>query len=140
MPRITPWRLMSIMRRAVTSSSSTKRPSGMIPALLTTTSSGPELLLGVVQERAKDSRSVTSSGSATVRAPSSAAVRSAAAQVHVADRDPHALVQERLRGRAADAARGAGDRRRLAGEDTGLLGHRISPPVSLPRARRAVQR
>ncbi len=47
-------------------------------------------------------------------------------EVHVADRDPHALAQQRLRGRLADAARGAGDRRRLPGEDSGLLGHALS--------------
>ncbi len=48
-------------------------------------------------------------------------------QVDVADRHPHALAQERLRGGATDATRAAGDRGGLSGEDTGLLGHE-SPP------------
>ena len=47
-------------------------------------------------------------------------------EVHVADRDLHSLAQERLRRGLADPARGAGDRRGLPGEDTGLLGHAVS--------------
>jgi hypothetical protein len=46
-------------------------------------------------------------------------------EVDVADRDLHSLTQERLRRRLADPARGAGDRRGLPGEDTGLLGHAL---------------
>ena len=49
-PQITPWRLMSTIRWAVASSSSQKRPSCMIPALLTRTSTRAELLLGLVEE------------------------------------------------------------------------------------------
>ena len=41
MPNIRPWTLMSNIRRAVASSSSMKRPRGMIPALLMRTSTGP---------------------------------------------------------------------------------------------------
>ncbi len=47
-------------------------------------------------------------------------------KVDVADRHLHSLTQERLRRCLADPARRAGDRRGLAGEDTGLLGHALS--------------
>jgi hypothetical protein len=56
-------------------------------------------------------------------------------QIDVADGHPHPLTQQRLSARLADPARGAGDRRGLAGEDTGLSGHR--PYLTTPHLRRA---
>jgi hypothetical protein len=44
-------------------------------------------------------------------------------EVDVSDRHAHAPPQERGGRGASDAARGARDRGRLAGEDAGLLGH-----------------
>ena len=44
-------------------------------------------------------------------------------EVHVADRDAHAGLQERARGRPPDPARAAGDRGGLSGEDAGRLRH-----------------
>ncbi len=80
MPRITPWRLMSTIRRAVRSSSSMKRPTCMIPALFTSTSSGPSCSSAASRKALNEARSVTSSSSATALAPSSSAVRVAASR------------------------------------------------------------
>ncbi len=122
-----------MMRRAVRSSSSTNRPSGMMPALLTSMSSGPSCSSAPSKNLENDSRSVTSSPSATVLAVGGASdlCRSLLSrpQVDVADRHPHALAQTRLRDYTADAARAAGDRGGLSGEDTGLLGHESPPGV-----------
>src|SRR6185436_9323082 len=68
---------MSIWRAETASLSSAKRPSCMIPALLISASSGPSWASVSSRKRSNDSRSVTSSGSASVPPPSSSAVRSA---------------------------------------------------------------
>jgi hypothetical protein len=47
--------------------------------------------------------------------------------IDVADRDPHALAQQRLRSGSPDPARSAGDGRRLSGEDARLFGHGSFP-------------
>jgi hypothetical protein len=74
---MTPWTLMSIIRRAVASSSSTNDPIGMIPALLISTSSGPSRSETWSRKRANESRSVTSSASPTASVPNCAAASSA---------------------------------------------------------------
>ena len=51
-------------------------------------------------------------------------------EVEVADRHLHALTDERLGRRLADAAGGAGDRGDLAGQDLGLLRHGTSKFVT----------
>src|SRR4051794_4522718 len=79
-PNITPWTLMSTCRRVVLSSSSRNSPSCMIPALLTSTSSGPSFSSTPSRKAAKDSRRVTSSSNGSTPAPSSTAVCSAAAR------------------------------------------------------------
>jgi hypothetical protein len=48
-------------------------------------------------------------------------------EVDVADRHLHSLTEQRLRGRASDAAGCAGDRGCLSGEDARLLGHSLPP-------------
>ena len=123
MPRITPCRLMSIIRRAVRSSSSMKRPICMIPALLTSTSIGPELLLGAVEELGEGGAvgDVERQGD-RARAQLRGGPRGRVV-VHVADRHLHALAEEGFGGGAPDAAGGTGDRGGLSGEDAGLLGH-----------------
>ncbi len=104
-----------------------KRPIGMMPALLTSTSIGPSCSSARSRNAAKDARSVTSSGSATVLAPSSVGGVACRVEVHIADRDLHSLAQKRLRRRLADPTRGTGDRHGLSGEDSGLLGHMCPP-------------
>ena len=79
-PRITPWMLMSTIRRAVRSSSSMNLPICMIPALLISTSTGPSWDSASSRNRANDSRSVTSRLSATAVGPSSLAVARAASR------------------------------------------------------------
>src|SRR4051794_32863205 len=71
---MTPCTLMSSWRCALASSSSTKRPTGMIPALLTKTSMGPSASSTLSANASTDSRRVTSSSKATVPRPSSEAV------------------------------------------------------------------
>ncbi len=78
-PCSTPWTLMSTWRRATSSCSSTNGDSGMIPALLTNTSSGPSASSVASMKRPTDARSQTLSSSAIVPLPSSAAVSRAAA-------------------------------------------------------------
>ena len=77
MPWMTPWRLMSTMRTAVASSSSMKRPTGMMPALLTSTSSGPKRSSAASTKASKESRRVTSSANPAALGPISAAACSA---------------------------------------------------------------
>src|SRR5207344_3462705 len=69
--------LMSSWRLIEASDSSTSAVTGMIPALLTTTSTGPSWRSVSSRKAANDSRSVTSSGSAIVPPPRPAAVCSA---------------------------------------------------------------
>ena len=134
MPRITPWRLMSIMRRAVRSSSSMKRADLHDPGVVDEHVERPELLFGAVQEGGervavghvecqRDGARAQLGGGLPRRV-----------EVHVADRHPHALAQERFGGRAPDAARGTGDRGGLSGEDAGLLGHGSPPGRRVRRA------
>ena len=123
MPWITPWRLMSTIRTAVASSSSMKRPSGMMPALLTSTSSGPKRSSAASTKASKESRLVTSSSKPAALGPISAAACSASSASRSPIGDLHPLAREGLRRRLADAACGAGDRGDLADEDAGLLCH-----------------
>ena len=89
--------LMSTIRRAVRSSSSMKRPICMIPALLTSTSTGPELLLGGVEE-AREGLAVGHVERQRDRArPELGGGLARRLEVDVADRHLHALAQERLR-------------------------------------------
>jgi len=76
-PWMTPIRLISIWRRNESSGSSTNGVTGMIPALLISTSIGPSRRSASSRNPSKDPRSVTSSASATVPPPSPAAVCSA---------------------------------------------------------------
>jgi hypothetical protein len=68
----------------------------------------------------KDSRSVTSSGSAIALGRSGGA---SGLEIDVSDRDLHALAEQQFRGGAADAAGTARDGDGLSGKDAGLLGH-----------------
>ena len=113
-PRITPWRLMSIIRRAVRSSSSMNLPTCMIPALFISTSTGP-LGFGVVQEPCNDSRSVTSR-LGDRRRPQLGGGLLRRLDVEVADRHAHAGSGQRLGRGAPDPARRR-DRGMLAGQD-----------------------
>ena len=100
-----------------------KRPSGMMPALLTSTSSGPKRSSAASTKASNESRLVTSSANPAALGPISAAACSASSASRSPDRDLHALAREGLRRRLADAACGAGDGGDLADEDAGLLGH-----------------
>ena len=126
-PRITPWMLMSTMRRAVRSSSSMKRPDLHDPGVVDQHVERAELLLGAVEER-REGRAVghVERQRDGARAELGGGL-AGGIEVDVADRDPHALAQERFGRGAADPARGAGDRGGLSGEDAGLLGHAVSP-------------
>ena len=119
---------MSTIRCAVASSSSTNLPSGMIPALLTSTSSEPSRSSTWSRKPSNESRRVTSSSSASVSPPSSAAVCSASSR----SRSPIAtlapLQHQRPRGRLADPAGAAGDRDDLAPERTRFACHPAPPP------------
>ena len=95
---MTPWTLMSNWRWATLSGSSTKGPMGMIPALLTSTSSGPCAASAASRKAAKESRSVTSRTSAW--APRRAAVASTAA----ASTSPRVTRAPSRRNRAAVAS------------------------------------
>ena len=79
---------------------------------------------------------MTSSGSATVLAPSSEAVLAACLVVDVADRDLHALGEEGFGGGAPDTPGGTGDRGCLSGEDAGLFGHLLLLGCGCPCAGR----
>src|SRR4051794_32154681 len=68
---------MSSWRFSESSDSSAKGVTGMIPALLTTMSSGPSSRSAASRKAAKEPRSVTSSARATVPPPRPAAVASA---------------------------------------------------------------
>src|SRR3954451_9485825 len=70
---------MSSWRRIEPSLSSTNGVTGITPALLTTTSTGPSCRSASSRKRAKEARSVTSSASPIVPPPSSAATASARA-------------------------------------------------------------
>ena len=116
-----------------------------MPALLTSTSSGPRRSLDLVEEALERSRSVTSSAQRDRAAAELGGRLLGELDVDVADRDLGALPHERGGGRAADAARAARDRDDLAGERAGLSGHGAScrcaartgcQPVSVSRARR----
>jgi hypothetical protein len=79
-PVMTPMTLMSIWRRVVASSSSSNGPSGMIPALLTSTSTGPSVRSTSSRKRANEARSHTLSSKASTLPPSSeAALRASSA-------------------------------------------------------------
>ena len=73
MPLMTPWTLMSRIRCAVASLSSKNGPMGMIPALLTSTSSDPKRSSTAVRNARNEAGSVTSSANAATFGPSSAA-------------------------------------------------------------------
>src|SRR6185295_10776424 len=81
---------MSSWRLIDSSDSSTKGVTGMIPALLITTSTGPSSRSAASRKVAKEVRSVTSSGKATMPPPSPAAVSSARARSRspIATRQP----------------------------------------------------
>ncbi len=76
-PMMTPMTLTSTSLLVAGSASSTNGPTGMIPALLTSTSSGPRRLSTASRNSVKLAWSVTSSGRPIVSDPSSEAVRSA---------------------------------------------------------------
>src|SRR4051812_15035156 len=81
---------MSTWRRTESAFSSTNGVTGMIPALLTTTSIGPSWRSASSRKASKEARSVTSSASATVPPPSPAAVSSASVRSRspIATRQP----------------------------------------------------
>ena len=107
---------MSIWRRIESSLSSTNGVTGMIPALLITTSTGPSWRSASSRKAAKEPRSVTSSGSATVPPPSCRRGLLGQLEVEVADRDAAALADQRRRRRLADPPGTAGDRHDLAAQ------------------------
>ena len=99
------------------------RPTGMIPALLTKHVERPQLLFGGVEEAGEG---VAVGDVQRQRDRARAELRGGllgGGEIDVADRHPHPGGQERLRGGAADAARGAGDRGALTGDEAGGLGH-----------------
>ena len=73
-PVMTPTTLMSIWRRVVASSSSSNGPSGMMPALLMSTSTGPSVRSTSSRKCANEARSQTLSANASTLPPSSSAV------------------------------------------------------------------
>ncbi len=107
---------MSMIRSAVTSVSDTNGPTGMIPALLISTSSGPSRRSTSVRNASKlgaighVERKPERAGAELLRGPLSQR------RVDVADRDARALRDQRLRGGAADSACPAGDRDDPAGD------------------------
>ena len=124
-PWITAWRSISSMRMTVASSSSANGPTGMIPALLTRTSIGPNRRSTSSRNAVKPRRSVTSSRSPIGRPPGLAGGGGRRGGVHVADGDAAALARQRERERLADAAATAGDDGDLAVERAGLRGHEV---------------
>src|SRR2546423_73630 len=80
MPLMTPWRLTSSVRRVVASSSSRKRPTGMIPALFTSTASGPAARSAACRNFPNEVRVRTSSASPTASRPTSSAAARAASR------------------------------------------------------------
>src|SRR6188474_1449513 len=82
---------MSSWRLIESSDSSTKGVTGMIPALLITTSTGPSSRSAASRKAAKELRSVTSSGRAIVPPPSPRAVSSARARSRSPIATPHPL-------------------------------------------------
>ena len=98
----------------------------MIPALLTSTSSGPRRSSTPFEERLE--RGAVGHVERQRDRPAAQLRRRALGHlgVEVADRDLRALAHECDGRRAADAAGAARDRDHLAGERAGLLGHRVS--------------
>ena len=112
-PKMTPWRLMSIEHPRRLVGLVDERADGMIPALLISTSIGPSSFSAASRKRAKDSRSVTSSSKATALPPSSGAVCSASARSRspIATRAPRRI--SAVRRALADPAGAARDRHDL---------------------------
>ena len=108
-PRITPWRLISISRIAVASSSSSWAPTVMIPALLTRMSTGPSRPSTVVEEGGEAGSVGDVERQPERRAPELGRGGLGGRHVDVADRDAGALAGQRQRDRLADPAAAAGD-------------------------------
>ena len=124
-PWITARRLISSWRVMLASDSSSSGVIGMIPALLTRMSIGPEAALDVVEEggEAGEVGDVERQADDGVAELGGGALRGLA--VDVADRDADALGDQRLRDRPPDAPGAAGDDGGLAAQRARLLGHAV---------------